>query len=124
MSAGNAVSMGCPPNCYAKVVEAVSKTQHQATQEKLDAIIANQTTLIHGVNQVVTVIANLANLSKNLDDHKTEAEKKFDTVFSLLRATEDRIDDKISKGDMVKIITIIGIAVGVLEVIFRWVLPR
>jgi predicted methyltransferase len=110
MSAGNAegehIVMECAPNCYAKVVEAVSKTQHAATQDKLDAIIANQTTLIHGVNQVVTVIANLANLSKNLDDHKAEAEKKFDDVFKRLRKVETY---------MAWFMGVVGSIVGILE---------
>jgi hypothetical protein len=106
MSSGAVVKVECPANCYARVVEAVTKTQHAATQDKLDAIIANQTTLIHGVNQVVTVIANLANLSKNLDDHKVDAEKKFDDVFKRLRKVETY---------MAWFMGVVGSVVGILE---------
>jgi predicted methyltransferase len=91
MSAGSVVKVECPANCYAKVVEAVSKTQFSATQEKLDTITTNQTTLISRVDQILTVMADLANLSKNLDEHKKDAEEKFNEVFGRLRKIENHM---------------------------------
>lgn len=78
----------CPPNCYAKVVEAVSKTQYESTQDKLDVIIGNQNKIDNSVQTVAAAIINIGNLTKTLDEHKADAEIKFNEVFIRLRKVE------------------------------------
>lgn len=86
------VSMqGCPPNCYAKVVEAVTTVQHEATQEKLDAIIGNQNKIDGSVRGVAEAIIKLGAIEDRFSQHQKEADAHFNKIYELFRTQAEKI---------------------------------
>lgn len=105
--------MDCRPNCIAEQNAKFQELRHIETMGRLDKMTLNQ-------EHTIRLLSDLNNLSRNFDEFKSDSKQRHDEIFLRLRKLEI---EKISRDEIVKFMTILGIGFAILQILFKWVIP-
>lgn len=118
MSKTETLYPSCPyPNCPSGQSAKASEERHLDVKSSLSRLEGGQQKIFDTMLNVATLVADVSNMKDDIIENETTHTE----IFTRLRVIETTA---ITKSDMVKIISILGILVAVIESVFKWVLPK
>lgn len=88
-------------------------------KQDLDEIKGKQDMMVTTLNKMDVVFTEIAHLREEIKEMKVTAKENSNETFNRLRHLEA---EKISKRDTIAIITVVGIIVTTINIVFKWVL--